>query len=101
MIEYEQIIAAKLLIIDADIKPFFLPIKLKTFDAIGAKIKVPQIIKDIGKVLAQPVSINWLPIIPLNNTVITGANDATVELINIIIKFLLNICKFSENNISI
>ena len=83
--------AAKLLITEAAMKPFFLPIKLKIFDAIGAKIKVPQIIKDIGKVLAQPVSINWLPIIPLNNTVITGANDAIVELKKIIIKFLLNI----------
>ena len=83
--------AAKLLITDAVIKPFFLPIKLKILDAIGAKIKVPHIIKDIGRVLAQPVLINWLPIIPLNKTVTTGANDAIVELKNIIIKFLLNI----------
>ena len=83
--------AAKLLINDAVIKPFFLPIMLKILDAIGAKIKVPHIIKDIGRVLAQSVSIIWLPIIPLNKTVTTGANDAIVELKNIIIKFLLNI----------
>ena len=85
--------AAKLLITDAVIKPFFLPIMLKILDAIGAKIKVPHIMSDIGRVLAQPVSINWLPIIPLNNTVTTGAKDAIVELKNIIIKFLLNICR--------
>ena len=77
--------AAKLLIIEAVIKPFFLPIMLKILDAIGAKIKVPHIINDIGIVLAQPVSINLLPIIPLNKTVTTGAKDAIVELKNIII----------------
>ena len=82
--------AAKLLITDAVIKPFFLPIILKILDAIGAKIKVPHIIKDIGRVLAQSVSINWLPIIPLNKTVTTGANDAIVELKNIITKWIIN-----------
>ena len=54
---------------------------------------MPHIINDIGRVLAQPVLINWLPIMPLNNTVTTGANDAIVELKKIIIKFLLNICR--------
>ena len=83
--------AAKLLITDAVIKPFFLPIKLKILEAIGANIKVPQIINDIGSVLAKSVSINWLPITPLNSTVTTGANVPIVELKKIIIKFLLNI----------
>ena len=65
--------------------------KAPNTNAIGAKIKVPHIINDIGRVLAQPVSINRLPIMPLNKTVTTGANDAIVELKNMIIKFLLNI----------
>ena len=72
-------------------KPFFLPIKLNILEAIGAKINVPQMKIDIGNVAAEPVLVNLLPMIPLKRTVTTGANEATVELRKIIIKFLLNI----------
>ena len=72
IIEYAAKIENNRFPIDAEMKPYFLPIKLITLVAIIAPMAIPTTDIDIGKVAKDLTGLIWDPIIPLKNTV-TGA----------------------------
>ena len=59
---------------DANIKPFFLPVILIILEATIIKRAVPTIDNDIGKVDKELIGLILEPIIPLKKTV-TGATE--------------------------
>ena len=69
-------------------KPFFLPIKLISFEAIIEPIAIPMMEIDIGKVAKDFIGLIWDPIIPLKKTVTGAAVKLKTWLINKTKRFL-------------
>ena len=63
---------------DANIKPFFLPVILIILEATIIKRAVPTIDNDIGKVDKDLIGLILEPIIPLKKTVTGAAVNAKI-----------------------
>ena len=80
--EYAANSANNEVVIDENIKPFFLPIILIILEAAIIKIAVPTIDNDIGNVERDLIGLILVPIIPLKKTVTGATENANALLAN-------------------